>query len=164
MTLPKSSSTFYYEYYDSEGVLKWINPELLVKYSNHKGPGEIAYLMCSRIHVTLDEHQKVSDYLQTILKVRNTQISNFLLTDADFYTYPTGLVISQIPSTFAVRSCSFASIIRASLFQFVARKRPQFTISWISGGIGRIVGDETTRFDGDSSSCTAYAHIDYSSR
>lgn len=62
MTLPKSSSTFYYEYYDSEGVLKWINPELLAKYSNHKGPGEIAYLMCSRIHVTLDEHQKVNDY------------------------------------------------------------------------------------------------------
>ncbi|KAG4070284.1 hypothetical protein HA402_009847 [Bradysia odoriphaga] len=59
MNLPKSSSTFYYEYYDSEGVLKWINPELLVKYSNHKGPGEIAYLMCSRIHVTLDEHQKM---------------------------------------------------------------------------------------------------------
>ncbi len=78
MTLPKSSSTFYYEYYDSEGVLKWINPELLEKYSNLKGPGEIAYLMCSRIHVTLDEHQKVINLI-VIRKTDTESISIFIL-------------------------------------------------------------------------------------
>lgn len=61
MALPSSSSTFYYEYYDSEGVLKCINPQLLDKYSSIKGPGEIAYLMYNRIHVTLDDHQRVND-------------------------------------------------------------------------------------------------------
>lgn len=60
MKIPGSASTFYYEYYDGDGVLQCIDPHLLLKYNNIKSPGEIAYLMCCGIHVTLDEDQKVS--------------------------------------------------------------------------------------------------------
>lgn len=57
--IPASASTFYYEYYDSEGVLQCIDPQLPLKYKNINGPAVIAYLMCCGIHVTLDEDQKM---------------------------------------------------------------------------------------------------------
>lgn len=60
MKLPTSASTFYYEYYDSEGVLQCIDPQLLQQFSNAKSPGEIAHQLCRGIHVQLDDDQKVT--------------------------------------------------------------------------------------------------------
>lgn len=50
---------FYYEYYDSDGKLKSIEQEEFSSFIGITNPSEIAYLMCCRIPIPLDDDQKV---------------------------------------------------------------------------------------------------------
>lgn len=68
LELDSPVSTFYYEYYDSEGVLQCIDPQLLIKYqrchpdgilSTTTSPGVISHLLVRSTFVPLDEDQKV---------------------------------------------------------------------------------------------------------
>lgn len=74
MRLPAGSTTFYYEYYDTDGVLQCIDPELLHQFHHHLkpilqldglisatfySPGELAYKLCRTVHVHLDDDQRV---------------------------------------------------------------------------------------------------------
>lgn len=60
MQLPGVLGTFYYEYYDVDGVLNCIEPQQLQQYGHLNNPGEIAHLVCSGIRAHLDEDQCVS--------------------------------------------------------------------------------------------------------
>ena len=70
MQLPGAASTFYYEYYDSEGELKCIDPQLLLKYNTLiKSPAEITYIICCGIQ-GLDDDQKVRGKLCTLVSFK----------------------------------------------------------------------------------------------
>lgn len=60
MELPGVLGTFYYEYYDVDGVLICIEPQQLQQYGHINNPGEIAHLVCCGIRANLDEDQRVS--------------------------------------------------------------------------------------------------------
>lgn len=59
MQLPHTFPKFYYEYYDSDGQLKSIEQDEFINFIGITNSSEIAYLMCCRIPVTLDDNQKV---------------------------------------------------------------------------------------------------------
>lgn len=60
MKITNSFPKFYYEYYDSDGKLKSIEQDEFSSFIGITNPSEIAYLMCCRIPVQLDDDQKVS--------------------------------------------------------------------------------------------------------
>lgn len=59
MKITDSFPKFYYEYYDSDGKLKSIEQDEFSNFIGITNPSEIAYLMCCRIPVPLDDDQKV---------------------------------------------------------------------------------------------------------
>lgn len=50
---------FYYEYYDNNGKLKSIEQDEFSDFIGITNASEIAYLMCRRIPIPLDDDQKV---------------------------------------------------------------------------------------------------------
>lgn len=60
MKVTGSFPKFYYEYYDSDGKLKSIEQDEFSNFIGITNPSEIAYLMCCRIPIPLDDDQKVS--------------------------------------------------------------------------------------------------------
>lgn len=60
MKITGSFPKFYYEYYDSDGKLKSIEQDEFSSFIGITNPSEIAYLMCCRIPIPLDDEQKVS--------------------------------------------------------------------------------------------------------
>lgn len=61
MKITDSFPKFYYEYYDSDGKLKSIEQDEFSDFIGITNPSEIAYLMCCRIPIPLDDDQKVSN-------------------------------------------------------------------------------------------------------
>lgn len=59
MKITDSFPKFYYEYYDSDGKLKSIEQDEFSNFIGITNPSEIAYLMCCRIPIPLDDDQKV---------------------------------------------------------------------------------------------------------
>lgn len=55
----ESFPKFYYEYYDVNGKLKSIEQDEFKDFVGITNASEIAYLMCRRIPVPLDDDQKV---------------------------------------------------------------------------------------------------------
>lgn len=63
MKITDSFPKFYYEYYDSDGKLKSIEQDEFSDFIGISNPSEIAYLMCCRIPIPLDDDQKVSSHI-----------------------------------------------------------------------------------------------------
>lgn len=63
MRITDSFPKFYYEYYDSDGKLKSIEQDEFSNFIGITNPSEIAYLMCCRIPIPLDDDQKVNQSL-----------------------------------------------------------------------------------------------------
>lgn len=62
MKITDSFPKFYYEYYDSDGKLKSIEQDEFSNFIGITNPSEIAYLMCCRIPIPLDDDQKVGRF------------------------------------------------------------------------------------------------------
>lgn len=89
MKITDSFPKFYYEYYDSDGKLKSIEQDEFSNFIGITNPSEIAYLMCCRIPIPLDDDQKVSFPSQSI----QVQIKDFDIFPTKKITFIIFLVV-----------------------------------------------------------------------